>query len=776
MIETVFLKIVNMSITASYLVFAISVARLLLKKAPKFINVILWGLVAARLVCPFYIESIFSLIPSTQTVPQDIVYSKTPQIYSGISPVNTVVNNVIMPRFYPNAADSVNPLQIVSFIACIIWITGVAVMLFYAAVSYFRIYFKVREAIKVKENIYECDCIDSPFILGLIKPRIYLPYNMVEADKEYVIMHEKAHLKRRDYIWKPLGFLLLTVYWFNPVLWVAYILLCRDIELACDEKVIKAIGEQGKKFYSNALINCSCTRKIITACPVAFGETGVKGRIKSVLNYKKPSFWVVIFAIVLSVIIAVSFMTNPTGVQITAIDDFGFHNDMFDGTKEITVLIGEKQYFTDYEQDINEILEKLEKTRVRKDEISKSRAEDRERTNSIAFNNYTLYFNDKFNEVWCLDSVKPSFSYKILNENVVKSVFKLIENSESNRVNQNLVVTNINTGSNYDGLLISVQNISLDVKEPYIELSVKNESESRYSVGMKSDLYYDKHGEYETCSTFKYTKNRKRSVSATAWILLPDKDNSYTKKHSLKNDDLSKEGKYRLETEYGWVEFELERPNDDTNDARFKNLKEKYPEFFNLDTSTGLELYVSEFAEDNYKCQLFSADDYNFAHNNYDINTEQGATLQEMKAILSSYDISSDKLYVIPYRNPLSSYYYTIDSEYCEKLKVLFGSTAADVYKPNENSVTIASSSDLNFRGKIIKIYDNGVLLVEPFSDEEEYTVCDKYAVTVEAIKNYGSTSLKEGEEIRIVYDGFIKETYPAQINAEAVFMLNENQ
>lgn len=288
--EAVFLKLLNMSITASYLVLAVVLARLLLKKAPKFITVILWGLVAVRLICPFSIDSVLSLIPSAETVPVDIMYSSEPQIHSGISQVNTVVNNVVLPAITSDEAYSANPMQVAIFAASIVWIIGIAVMLLYALVSYVRIRFKVREAVKRDSNIYECDRIDTPFILGIIKPRIYLPSAMNKCDREYVIAHESAHIKRRDHLWKPLGFLLLTVYWFNPVLWVAYILLCRDIELACDEKVIKEMGEQSKKPYSDALINCSVPRKTVAACPLAFGETGIKGRIKSVLNYKKPAF------------------------------------------------------------------------------------------------------------------------------------------------------------------------------------------------------------------------------------------------------------------------------------------------------------------------------------------------------------------------------------------------------------------------------------------------------------------------------------------------------
>lgn len=309
--EAVFLKLLNMSINASWLVLAIVLLRFILKKAPKNIRVILWSLVGIRLVCPFSFESVLSLIPSKETVPQNIMMSPSPEIHTGFPSMNTAINPIISESLAPNPGDSVNPLQVITFIAAVLWLVGMAAMLIYTLVSYLLIRKKTNEAILLKENIYIGDRIATPFILGVIKPKIYLPSGMNEADTAYVIAHEKAHIKRRDHLWKPLGFLLLTVYWFNPVLWLAYVLLCRDIELACDEKVISDMGTENKKPYAEALINCSVPRKLITACPVAFGETEVKGRIKSVLSYKKPALWLIIIAVLLSIAAAVGFMTDP---------------------------------------------------------------------------------------------------------------------------------------------------------------------------------------------------------------------------------------------------------------------------------------------------------------------------------------------------------------------------------------------------------------------------------------------------------------------------------
>lgn len=307
----VFLKIFNMSIMAGWIALAVIMLRLLLKKVPKWISCLLWVLVGVRLVCPFSFQSVLSLIPSTETIPKDALYSAAPSIDSGIPIVNEVVNPIIAESFTPNVSDSVNPMQILLSVAAVIWIVGIAGMLAYAVVSFIRISRRVRECVEVEKKIFICDRIDTPFILGIVRPRIFLPSAMSETDMEYVLAHERAHLKRYDHLWKPLGFLLLSVYWFNPILWVAYVLLCRDIELACDERVIRQMGVEVKRPYSEALINCSMPRKMISACPLAFGEVSVKGRIKSVLNYKKPAFWIIIVAVVVSVVAAVCFLTDP---------------------------------------------------------------------------------------------------------------------------------------------------------------------------------------------------------------------------------------------------------------------------------------------------------------------------------------------------------------------------------------------------------------------------------------------------------------------------------
>ena len=309
--SAVFLKIVNMSISASWLVLAILLLRLVLKKAPKWISVLLWGFVAIRLLCPISIESVLSLIPSAETVSPGIMLDRTPALQTGIGSVNNILNPVISELFTPNLTDSMNPLQLWVPLAAIVWLLGIGVMLIYTAVSYGLLRRKVAEAVLLRENIFQSENVDSPFVLGVIKPKIYLPFHMNEQDLAYVIAHENAHIQRKDHWWKPIGFMLLALHWFNPLMWLGYVLLCRDIELACDEKVIQEMDNENRADYTQALVDCSINRRRIAACPLAFGEVGVKERVKTVMNYKKPAFWLIVAAVIVCVVVAVCFLTDP---------------------------------------------------------------------------------------------------------------------------------------------------------------------------------------------------------------------------------------------------------------------------------------------------------------------------------------------------------------------------------------------------------------------------------------------------------------------------------
>ena len=323
----VFLKLLNLSISASWLVLAVLVLRLISKRSPKWVNVLLWGIVALRLVLPFSIESALSLIPSAETVsPAAVQFDPAPTITSGVSVIDNAVNPSLSEHFAAVPTASVNPLYVWTEIAGWVWLIGLAAMLAYALVSYLRLRRRVSVSLRVRENIYLCDAISSPFILGVVKPRIYLPSGLDEVQRQNVLSHERAHLARRDHWWKPLGFALLAVYWFNPVLWLAYTLLCRDIELACDERVIRTMDESAVKTYSTVLLACSMPRKAVITCPLAFGEVGVKERVRNALHYKKPAFWVVAASVTVCVVVAVCFLTDPP-TDTDAAGLVGFHRE-----------------------------------------------------------------------------------------------------------------------------------------------------------------------------------------------------------------------------------------------------------------------------------------------------------------------------------------------------------------------------------------------------------------------------------------------------------------
>lgn len=323
----VFLKLLNLSISASWLVLAVLVLRLISKRSPKWVNVLLWGIVALRLVLPFSIESALSLIPSAETVsPAAVQFDPAPTITSGVSVIDNAVNPSLSEHFAAAPLASVNPLYVWTYLAGWVWLIGLGAMLLYALVSYLRLRRRVSVSLCVRENIYLCDAISSPFILGVVKPRIYLPSGLDEVQRQNVLSHERAHLARRDHWWKPLGFALLAVYWFNPVLWLAYALLCRDIELACDERVIRTMDESAVKTYSTVLLACSMPRKAVITCPLAFGEVGVKERVKNALRYKKPAFWVVAASVAVCVVVAVCFLTNPP-TDTDAAGLVGFHRE-----------------------------------------------------------------------------------------------------------------------------------------------------------------------------------------------------------------------------------------------------------------------------------------------------------------------------------------------------------------------------------------------------------------------------------------------------------------
>ena len=437
-----FLKILNMSISASWIVIAVLLFRFLFKKAPKWINVVLWGVVGLRLIMPFSFESVLSLIPSTEIVSPTIMMDKTPQIDIGIDVVNNAINPIITGSFAPEPMASANPLQIIIPVISNLWLLGVAILLVYSIISYLRLKFKIGTAILYNDNIYQSENVASPFVLGIIKPKIYLPFNIDEQDMSHVIAHERAHIKRKDYLWKPIGFLLLTLHWFNPLMWIGYILLCRDIELACDQKVINELTNEQKADYSQALLTCSVNRRLISACPLAFGEVGVKDRVKSVLNYKKPAFWIIIAALITSIALAVCFLTDPAVTTLKNIENSNLESI----SKTATVFVADDEIYRSIGSVDNTLLQQLSNLKISKKEISLDRSQDRDATNALVLQTrddethtyisvsttYSyleglyIYFNSDFTSVWVNDGVKPTLSYKVIKPKKAKEIFESI--------------------------------------------------------------------------------------------------------------------------------------------------------------------------------------------------------------------------------------------------------------------------------------------------------------------------------------------------------------
>ena len=425
-----FLKLVNMSITASWLVLAVVLLRLVLKKAPKALHCGLWALVAIRLICPFSLESSLSLVPqqapiSVQTLQPEPI-EPSPRVEYTMVEYTTPAGDVhwSAPVMVVDHVDAPFSALLPQYLSAI-WLAGMGLMLVYAAESWLRIRRRVAPSVHIGNQVWLCDHIDTPFILGIFQPRIYLPSGLNGRDADFVLAHEQSHLKRKDHWWKPLGFLLLSIYWFNPVLWAAYILLCRDIEMACDEKVVKELELDEKKAYSTVLLNCSLPRHMIAACPLAFGEVGVKNRVRKVLNYKKPAFWIVLISVILCIAAAVCLLTDPARrMHLYEIDDSRNYSDLFTDSKDVYLVREGEEFPVDYPENLLSVLDDLT---VREQPLDRSREETRDKTNRIHLQGNTyLNFSHNFRQVWIDNGVKPTYTYKVLQPEAVRDIFEIL--------------------------------------------------------------------------------------------------------------------------------------------------------------------------------------------------------------------------------------------------------------------------------------------------------------------------------------------------------------
>ncbi len=561
-----FLSLVNMSISASWIVIVVFFLRAALKKAPKWITMLLWAIVALRLICPFTFESVLSLIPSAETINPEIAIN-SPEINSGITIIDNMLNPIITEAtITPQPEKTLNLFVFIAPFMAGVWLVGIFILLIYTVVSCLKIKKLTATAVLLRENIYRSENIQSPFVFGIIKPKIYLPLDINEKDVELVISHEKAHICRKDHIWKPLGFLILTTHWFNPIIWFGYLTFCRDIELACDEKVVKNFNCDERADYSQALLNCSANRRIISACPIAFGEVSVKNRVKSVLNYKKPTFWIIIVSIAVSVIAAVCFLTNP---------------------------------ITNSEENISSFLEK-----------------------TIIEHHRGGY---KSGEFCCADFV-------ILGKEKSKdtiTVYTWVLYQEFDEFN---------------GKIKEVSGAHI----PTVITARKSDSDGKYEL---VEYWEPRDGTY-------YPTDIKEKFP---WYLHIKALDSQRYIKEQKSNCLKAAEEY----------FEGVTENAKLKET-LKQLEQTHPHFFNVPTEGGLTVYVWEMAKDIYECHLANTSQEKASGGQGYVYSIGAVKVEEMKAILTTYDIDRKDITIQPVISPWSSYVYEIDEAYTAKIKSLF--------------------------------------------------------------------------------------------------------
>ena len=764
----VFLKLLNMSITASWLVLAVVVLRMIFKKAPKYISCIMWALVGIRLVFPISFESILSLVPSSETLPQEVISGPNFAVDTGIGFVDNAVNEYLGDRYFEGVTVPHDNGYNVMSVFAIVWIVGIMAMLVYTIVSYLSIHKKVREAAAIGDNIWVCDRIDTPFILGVLRPRIYLPSSMNRADMQYVIAHEKAHLKRRDHLWKPIGFLLLSVYWFNPMMWIAYILLCRDIELACDEKVIKYMGIEIKKPYSDALINCSVPRKALAACPLAFGEVGVKNRIKSVLSYKKPAFWLIIASAVVCAVVAVCFLTNPSRLRIEKHDWQFSHIQKNDSAGEIVFCAENKigiypsaeiaDLSVRIKEDRNSIL--LDKTTAEEGEswalgyklksrkasgaiydvsyaenikgnavISKTKHSNgsQEYTLAITIGGYTLYFTDNetdkvytsgtafFYKEPTDEAVEPTLSsYAVFSEDEMKTLLEMLQkqkwsdDSFTDRIRFNFDGKVYHQGwifFGYEQKVIYYDHYSCIASDDVFEFIKAKQSKSS-------------HYKYPLLTSSSQTPQTQKIPTGFYQNELADEFGEYRTIGVTLGQDNACEISFSMTGDFFYGEYSVQ---SDTLVCKLTKLTGEYIKSAEIDI------------------------EYHFE-------------------ILENRKLKFKKVVGEPFK-----YYSTIDSAEYEFDKEKHFSKGDIFILQDENTNSY-------FDATVLEVHEY-YLLVEPFEDEEERKSSDKISVDINTLSLNPVSEIKVGSKIRVVYDGEILESYPAQLgNVFAIRLLNDEQ
>ena len=715
--EAVFLKILDMSVTATWLALAVMLLRPFLKKAPKWITVAMWALVGIRLICPFAIESSFSLTPDTETVVADFVYAQQDIARIDHTFATEAMDPVISQLQNPTLMTK--PTLHLEFWAAVAWLSGVAVMLLYSLLSYLLLRRKVRVSLRQTENIYFCDGVETPFILGVFRPKIYLPSGMDPSQIAYVTAHEKAHLKRKDHWWKPLGFALLALHWFNPVLWVAYVLLCRDIELACDEKVVKHADDSYRAGYSRALVDCSVRRRSIMACPLAFGEVGVKARIKSVLHYKKPAIWIILAAVLLCGVVAVCLLTDPVRSVDAKMEVFidcqiAEHNQGEHSVGNACVLdwqvLGKEKkgnkttvylwvLYEEYTQE-NEQL-KLQTGSHIPTVITAEKKDGQYSPVEYWTPRDGAYYEPDIREKfpWYLES-KALDSQRYIDKQQAACQKLAQEHFEM------------------EGSLLSSATVPKPIHYKQAQDAVEAALAARYSrgaiVGERQHLYTTYHylllGEDRISGTPKEGGQHRELVVNYLLVLQMTYEimGDRAEEHhgnwypTIVTTAMDSEGNHTV-TEYWSSEVEEEVrgrfPKDladlaygekqamellsqcQTEASRYavsyeptpeelKNLRTKYPQFFDLDTTEGLDVYVWQMGPYTYSCMLLSGKDPTVTEEK--LLGAKSISMAEMRQIVKSYGLEKADVRINCTHSYYSSYWYEIDDAYIKQVEQLF--------------------------------------------------------------------------------------------------------
>ena len=758
-----FLNVVNMSISASWLVCAVLLLRLLLKKAPKWINVLLWGIVAVRLICPFSFESVLSLIPSSQTINPEIALN-APVIDSGVTIIDNVINPIIGEATISLQPEKdVNLFQFIMPYLAGVWLVGIAALLIYTLISFLRLKRKIGTAVLLRDNIYQSEAVVSPFVLGVIKPKIYLPFNMNGQDMNHVIAHERAHIRRKDHFWKPLGFLILTLHWFNPVVWFGYILLCRDIELACDEKVVKELNNEQRADYSEALLSCSVNRRMIAACPLAFGEVGVKDRIKSVLNYKKPAFWIIVVAIVVSITVAVCFLTNPVNTSI--------YNSSYETGKCLYSYV----VSADKETKSNELFFDI---------TSDGKV-------------YKIFGDGTTDELGVLkesDYTAEELEAAIKNQDAklnignIKNAYELSDCIFLQKSNGTVYLVQFFS----DGRIMSVFKLNRIDKSDISNFSGSEKLAWNYNPSLSHTAHYTRAFAFDC----EYTYVDATCTGGEFWNLEAEGQPRGTNIRFEKEKKIYWTPAEDDENPIDKSEVTLTVYNGDTKMQQHTVIFE----CVSRDYSTGdiYEFYLKDamefalvYSEYGY---LTFVERSSISNEDVSNNSQSVTKTKSIKRIVDhSVDdgVSYDNAFELFYTDDKYNYYFSnIISQYIivefdngTKNNVKDALTAGEItisdldkfeiqYSKTEKSVQPGANP--YFNAEVLEVTEKNIL-VKP-DDSKETKSADKIYVSLDVISEIPVPTINTGDRVRVIYNGEIAETYPAQINnVFVIYLLGEN-